>query len=166
MGAILEFPLEEAMKKSDRIEAFVENLGAAGEGALDRHYLAYFQCFNDQLYYEAHDVLEHLWLQEKAVNTPSATFYKGLIQLAGAFVHLKKQYLRPDHPTDGRRLRPAARLFQLARGNLAAYRPEYLSLDVSGVLRFCDGQIDLIEAAHFAVNPWSPESAPALRLQG
>jgi len=165
MGEILEFHWEQAMKKSDRIEAFVENLGTAGEGALERCYLAYFQCFNDQLYYEAHDVLEHLWLQEKAVQTGNATFYKGLIQFAGAYVHLKKQFLRPDHPTDGRRLRPASRLFRLAMGNLAAYRPVYLSLDVDALHRFCEAQAEGIAEAGFAVNPWNPEAAPVLRLR-
>ena len=51
---------------------------------LEVHYLAYFECFNRQLYYEAHDVLEALWLVDK--HTPNGAFYKGLIQLAGAFV--------------------------------------------------------------------------------
>jgi predicted metal-dependent hydrolase len=77
---------------------------------LDAHYLGYFECFNRQLYFEAHDVLEELWLTQRA--GPNYAFYKGLIQLAGAFVHLKKN-----------RLRPAAALFKLADANLEKYPP-------------------------------------------
>ena len=32
---------------------------------LDAHYLGYFDCFNRQLFYEAHDVLEDLWLPDR-----------------------------------------------------------------------------------------------------
>ena len=83
------------IKKAERIEAYVKSFGPAAEG-YDPCYLAYFVCFNTQEYYEAHDVLEHLWLQREDENH---AFFKGLIQLAGAFVHLKKQNLRPEHPT-------------------------------------------------------------------
>ena len=37
-------------------------------------------------------------------------FFKGLIQVAGAFVHLQKQFLHPEHPKHRPRLRPAVRL--------------------------------------------------------
>jgi len=156
------------MKKSDRIEAFVENLITAPEmtpgSALDRRYRAYFQCFNEQLYYEAHDVLEHLWLQDRAKGSADTLFFKGLIQVAGAFVHLKKQFLRPSHPTDGKRLRPASRLFRLAIGNLASYGPRHLCLDVEVLTRFCEDQARAIAGANYAVNPWSPGAAPVLKL--
>jgi predicted metal-dependent hydrolase len=32
---------------------------------LDAHYLSFFACFNRQLFYEAHDVLEDLWLKDR-----------------------------------------------------------------------------------------------------
>ena len=69
---------------------------------LDPHYLGYFECFNRRLFYEAHEVLEELWLGQR--QGPNALFYKGLIQLAGAFVHLQKS--RPQ---------PAAALFRKPR---------------------------------------------------
>jgi len=87
----------------------------------DAHYLAFFECFNKGLFFEAHEVLEKLWLpQRKESNGP---FYKGLIQLAGAFVHLQKG-----------RLRPAAALFELARANLERYGPVHDQLDVKAVM--------------------------------
>lgn len=149
------------MKKADRITAFVEELGAAPDLALDPCYQGYFLCFNDRRYYEAHDVLEHLWLRHRDENH---AFYKGLIQLAGAFVHLQKQFLRPDHPKDGRRLRPAVRLFELARRNLEPYRPWHLHFHVETALGLCANCTAQIIASEFAINPWSPERAPQLTL--
>ena len=61
-------------------------------------YLGFFRCWNEQRYYEAHDVLEHLWLRTESED---ANYFKGLIQAAGGFVHLQKQYARPTHPKTG-----------------------------------------------------------------
>ena len=76
------------MKKHDRISAFVETLEASETTAFHPCYAGYFECFNQGDYYEAHDVLEHLWLECRDENH---LYFKGLIQIAGAFVHLKKQ---------------------------------------------------------------------------
>ena len=151
------------MKKSDRISAQVAGLGTDSSLALHPCYQGYFTCFNAQQYYEAHDVLEHLWL---SVRDENFHFFKGLIQLAGAFVHLQKQFLRPHHPKDGRRLRPAVRLFHLARLNLERYAPRRLQLDVAAVIRLADQYAGAITASEYGVNPWAPESAPRLKLEG
>ena len=148
------------MKKGQKIEAFVESLSTGSTH--DPCYEGYFICFNEQNYYEAHDVLEHLWLKDQG---PSHQFFKGLIQLAGAFVHLQKQYRRPDHPTDGRRLRPAWRLFKLAQTNLEPYLPAFLDLDVRSVLELCSRNMRAIEGTDFKSNPWNPIAAPVLTLQ-
>jgi predicted metal-dependent hydrolase len=87
---------------------------------LDPHYLGYFECFNRQLFFEAHEVLEELWLPQRA--GVKGLFYKGLIQLAGAFVHLQKG-----------RLAPAAALFRLARTNLGKYPSKFEALEVEAV---------------------------------
>jgi uncharacterized protein len=144
--------------KATRIAAHVESLGLEA-GAYDPCYFGYFRCFNAGEYYEAHDVLEHLWLQGRDENY---AFYKGLIQLAGAFVHLKKQKARPHHPTDGRRLYPAVRLFWLAEANLASYRPMHLGLDLEVTFGMMEDYVARILASEYTVNPWHPESAPVL----
>jgi Domain of unknown function (DUF309) len=150
------------MKKADRITQFVEQLGASAPGStLDPHYAGFFTCFNEQRYYEAHDVLEHLWLQNRDENH---AYFKGLIQVAGAFVHLQKQFLRPEHPKDGRRLRPATRLFALALKNLAPYRPQHMALDVGALCALCTDTVAQIVASDFTRNPWHPEHAPRLTL--
>src|SRR5689334_16470274 len=100
---------------SAEIAAIIERFDGRELGA---HYLAFFECFNQGLFFEAHEVLEKIWLpQRKEAN---GLFYKGLIQLAGAFVHLQKG-----------RLRPAGALLKLARQNLERYRPIHEHLDVN-----------------------------------
>jgi len=117
---------------------------------LDAHYLGFFDCFNRQLFYEAHDVLEELWLPHR--HGPNGAFYKGLIQLAGAFVHLQKN-----------RLRPAAALFRLARRNLETY-PSHERLDVAAVIVLMDNWRAELEACEYAVNPLRDDHAPRIEL--
>ena len=98
---------------------------------LDPRYLAFFQCFNDEHFFEAHEVLEPLWLEERG--RPKAAFYKGLIQLAGAFVHLQKHFQHPLHAKHSKRLAPAVRLFRLAETNLAKFGRRHHGLDVAAL---------------------------------
>ncbi len=148
------------MKKTDRIEAFVATL-ATDTDAGDPLYVGWFTCFNAGQYYEAHDVLEHLWLQTSGHDH---AFYKGLIQLAGAYVHLRKQAEHPTHPKHATRLRPAARLFRLAAKNLAPFIPHHHHLDVAAIHAHCEAQAATLEATQFAKNPWSPEALPGITL--
>lgn len=99
--------------------ALVEHFKGRG---FEPHYLGYFECFNQQLYFEAHEVLEKLWLEQRG--QPIELFYKGLIQLAGAFVHLQKN-----------RRGPAISLFGLARCNLKKYPRYHEGLDVNEILQ-------------------------------
>ena len=147
------------MTKNDRMEELADQLSS--EYGYHRCYEGYFSCFNRGEYYEAHDILEHLWLKGAGENH---RFYKGLIQFAGAFVHLKKQYQRPDHPKDGRRLRPASRLFLLAESNLSPYGEQHLGLNVRAVVGECRGYCAWLEEQQFSVNPWRPEHLPKLGL--
>ena len=148
------------MKKAEKIEGMLQGL-AARESGLDPRYEGYFTCFNSQRYFDAHDVLEHLWLRTR---DGDHAFYKGLIQFAGAFVHLQKQFQRPQHPKDLGRARPAVRLFQIAARNLAGYRPLHLRLDVERVWTLSTTMAAQITRAGYA-NPWTPESAPRLSLE-
>jgi hypothetical protein len=147
------------MSKHHRVAAFVESLASAAHPSLHPCYAGYFECFNAREYYEAHDVLEHLWLDCTDSNRP---FYQGLIQIAGAYVHLKKQHARPHHPVDGRRLPPADRLFALGMANIAPFRPVHLSLDVDAVLSLCAEWRQRLAASSFRENPWSPANAPTI----
>jgi len=142
-------------RKSAKIAAMIE--GFRG-GSFDAHYLGYFECFNRGLYYEAHDVLEELWLKDR--KGPSGNFYKGLIQFAGAFVLMQK------HNAARPRLRPAARLLGLARENLRTYPEVFERLSLTEVLAVIDQWIGELEKRDFEVNPLNPDSAPRLQLPG
>jgi predicted metal-dependent hydrolase len=141
-------------KKSAKIAALIE--GCRGH-ELDAHYLGYFECFNRGLFYEAHDVLEELWLADR--HGPDGDFYKGLIQFAGAFVHLQKHTaLRP-------RLRPSAALFKLARTNLAKYPPVHHQLDLTALLRTIEEWLARLEGSGFEINPLEHHPAPSLKVR-
>ncbi len=150
------------MKKFDRMEAFVNELDGGAVGA-DLHpcYVGYFTCFNRGDYYEAHDVLEHLWLQDAGSDE---AFFRGLIQIAGAFVHLRKQFLAPDHHVDGRRLRPASRLFRLGIKNVEMYPQTHHFLNIPALIQLCDKYLDALESTEFCMNPWHPDRRPTLSL--
>ncbi|MCW5554757.1 MAG: DUF309 domain-containing protein [Verrucomicrobiae bacterium] len=135
-------------KKSGQIAQRIESFRGQD---LDAHYLGFFDCFNRQLFYEAHDVLEELWLADR--RGLNGDFYKGLIQLAGAFVHLQKD-----------RLRPAGALFQLARCNLAKYGPVHERLAVPVVIELIDRWQRWLEASQFSTNPLNRRPGPGLRL--
>jgi Domain of unknown function (DUF309) len=152
------------MNKRERISDFVHSLeSVAGEESGKDYYAAFFQLWNAQKYYEAHDVLEQLWLVEE--NTELARFYKALIQAAGAFVHLQKNFEQPLHAKHGRRIRPATRLFALALGNLEELADEFYGLDLIAFRELLTRWCDEIMAQGFEKNPWSPQNAPRLSLR-
>jgi predicted metal-dependent hydrolase len=134
---------------------------AMSDESSDPRYTGFFQCFNEQKYFEAHEVLEHLWLRSDGANRD---FFKGLIQVAGAFVHLQKHLARPAHPKDGQRLHPAVRLFRIGTARLAAYPPQHLRLDVDSLRRLCENLAAEITCSDFHRNPWQPGSAPKIFL--
>jgi len=135
--------------KSQRIAEIIKHLGGRD---LDPHYLGFFECFNKQLFYEAHEVLEVLWLPQR--QGADGAFFKGLIQLAGAFVHLQKG--RP---------KPALALLRLARVNLQLYQGLHYHLDIKSVLTLIDDWRERIEIAS-ALSPLAngPNTAPKLYL--
>jgi predicted metal-dependent hydrolase len=135
-------------KKSGKI---AERIAAFQGGKLSAYYLGYFDCFNRQEFYEAHDVLEELWLADR--HGPKGDFYKGLIQLAGAFVHLQKE-----------RLRPSASLFKLARTNLTKYPSVHEQLDLTVVLQLIETWLAWLEGRGFDHNPFRIQPPPVLEI--
>jgi predicted metal-dependent hydrolase len=152
-----------SMNKRERISDFLRSLEPASpEASSQDYYAAFFQLWNAQKYYEAHDVLEQLWLVEK--NAELARFYQALIQAAGAFVHLQKNFEQPSHAKHGRRLRPATRLFALALRNLENLPDEFRELDLVHFRKLLAAIREKIIVSDFQKNPWSPRAAPRLHL--
>src|SRR5215813_1949062 len=104
--------------KQDRITAWTARHHGKGREA---HYLGFLDCFNAGLFYEAHEVLEKLWLRERG--GADDHFYKALIQLAGAFVHLEKG-----------RVKPAVALLNLATIYLTTYPKHHQGMDLEVLL--------------------------------
>lgn len=156
-----------SMTKGERISRLMAKLGdddvdpAQTDVAKNPFYRAFFRCWNEQRYYEAHDVLEQLWLK---TDSSDADFFKGLIQAAGAFVHLQKRFEHPLHAKHSRRLPPAARLFQLADKNLSSFAPRHHGLNVAALCQLLRAYADQIIASGYKTNPWSPDTAPKLTL--
>jgi predicted metal-dependent hydrolase len=137
-------------KKSAKIAALI----AECEGKdLPAHYLGYFECFNRQLFYEAHDVLEELWLAQGR-HGANYGFYKGLIQFAGAFVHLQKN-----------RLKPAAALFRLSQSYLCRYPAQHEGLSVTSVITSALEWTADLECREFISNPLRERIPPILVLE-
>jgi hypothetical protein len=135
--------------KTEKIAALAAPFAGQRE---DARYLAWFDCFNRQLYFEAHEVLEELWLPIR--RQPAGDFYKGLIQLAGAFVHLQKA--RPG---------PAAALFRLADANLAKFADGHRGFQVADTRRRIVGWLRGLANEPVPINPLHATTVPRLELR-
>lgn len=135
--------------KSPKINALLA--GFPDLPGFDRHYVGFFRCFNAQLYYEAHDVLEEVWLPIRG--QPQAKFYQGLIQMAGGFVHFQKQ-----------RLGPASRLFALALANFEPYPARHAGIDLEVIRQICRYHRQAVIDSGETLNPWSKDHPPQLDL--
>jgi predicted metal-dependent hydrolase len=138
-----------ATHKSPKIDALLAQFEESAD--FNRHYVGFFRCFNAQIYYEAHDVLEEVWLPIRG--QAQAKFYQGLIQMAGAFVHLQKN-----------RLGPATRLFALALRNFDAYPDRHAGIDLEQVRALCRRYRQAVLDSGEKMNPWSKDEAPQLAL--
>ncbi len=103
-------------------------------------YLQFIRLFNAQKFFEAHEVLELLWREEKG---PDRDFYQGLIQIAAVFVHLQKNNL-PG----------AQRLLETAAAYLKPYAP------------FCHGVLieELLAAVRQALRDAPAFTSPKIQL--
>ena len=87
----------------------------------DPRYLDYFRLFREEKFFEAHEVLEGLWLETKG---GKRKFYQGLIQLAAVLVHFQR----------GNEAGAKA-LFQSAKGYLQSYPRHYEGVPISLILK-------------------------------
>ena len=86
----------------------------------DFYYREFWELFNVEKFFEAHEVLEILW---RETSGPERDFYQGLIQIAAAFVHVQK-----GTPEGGRKL------LKKASAKLQKYAPVFRALDISALL--------------------------------
>lgn len=95
----------------------------------DPRYRAYFDLFNAGEYFESHEVLEAIWLEESG---PDRLFLQGLIQLAASLHHLQRGNARS-----------ARNLLDMGSAKLAGYPTHHAGLSVA---RFVGRIRDYVEA--------------------
>lgn len=117
---------------------------------LPHQYLRYFDCFNRGEFFEAHEVLEELWLDCRL--SPEGDFFKALIQFAGVFVHLER-----------RRRVPAAALCRRSLAILSSYPSPFMRLDVDAVRAAIEDALRRIEAGSEFAELLAPQELPRLR---
>jgi uncharacterized protein len=117
--------------------------------AYDKRYLEFFELFNEQEYYECHEVLEDLWMETSGKERP---YYQGLIQTATAFYHLRNGNLGG-----------ARKLFTTGLAYLEPYPDAYLGFDLGGYRTMCEGWLQRAEQkAHGKAVAISAEDFPTL----
>ncbi len=89
--------------------------------ALSRNYLEYLRLYQEENFFEAHEVLEDLWRQ---THDEDRKFYQGLIQLAATLVHFQRENLAGTQ-----------KLFKTASQYLEPYAPRHKDLDLDKILR-------------------------------
>jgi hypothetical protein len=99
--------------------------GAPGPREVSEAVGEFCRCFNRADYFEAHEVLEAIWLPAR--RTDEGEYWQGLIQLAAAFVHVQR----------GRR-GPALSLLRSAKRRLTAPNVVAAQIDAVGAARLAD----------------------------
>lgn len=94
-------------------------------------YHRYFELFNQEEFWGAHEALEEIWK-----TTDNDLFLRGLIVFAAAFVHVQR-----NNPSG------CCKVLDKCLEWLGPYAPSYAGLDVERVLahaRFCRAQLDVV----------------------
>jgi len=92
----------------------------------DEKYLEGIRLFNEEEFFECHDVLEELWSE---VIGDERAFYQGMIQASVALFHFGNENLGG-----------ARKMYESSRKLIEPYAPNYLGMNVEqflGDLRFC-----------------------------
>ena len=114
-------------------------------------YREYFRLFNERDFFEAHEVLEDLWVVEVP---PLRNYYKGLIQAAVALCHWERGNQAA-----------ARRLWLLARGYLKPYPVVTEGFQLAAFLRDMEALFaPLIDSPGSPTPPPARSAMPVLQL--
>lgn len=115
-------------------------------------YFRYFVLFNNRDFFEAHEVLEDLWVVEVE---PLRTYYKGLIQAAVAICH----WQRGNHSG-------ARKLHRSAMAYLAPYPEQFEGFALGDFRRTMEELFGPWEANPEAAPPYPESRIPILFVAG
>ncbi len=99
----------------------------------DPRYIKFFELFNEQEFYECHEVLEDLWLEETTCE--ERPYYQGLIQTATAFYHLRNGNLGG-----------ARKLFTTGLNYLAPFPDSNRDFDLGSYRAVCESWLEKTRA--------------------
>ena len=112
-------------------------------------YLQFIDKFNEGEYYECHDLLEDIWMEDK-----SDKFLQGLLKLSVGLYH--QEYGN---------IKGARWMFGNARKYLTRYEPVHWGLDVSSILQYIEAcEKSLPESDVISYAEAKAMSFPSLRL--
>lgn len=100
----------------------------------DDRYIEFFELFNEQEFYECHEVLEDLWMETVSKERP---YYQGLIQTATAFYHLR-------NGNGG----GARKLFTTGLQYLEPFPGTYLGFDLASYKKDCEAWLEIAKDFH------------------
>ena len=108
--------------------------------------------FNSGFFFECHESLEEIWLEERG---ESRVFYQGLIQVASGYLKWEQGVLRG-----------AIKLMHAGLEKLRAYPSGYLGVDLVSFLDGVQSNLSRIEEAQVRGQPPPELCIPLLTVQG
>ena len=99
----------------------------------DSRFLKGIEEFNQGLFYECHETLEEVWLEEHG---PERELYQGIIQVAAAYFKWEQ-----DVPAG------AVKLLRSGLLKLAPYAPRCLDLDIATFIVDVESDLRILEAS-------------------
>jgi predicted metal-dependent hydrolase len=116
----------------------------------DARFLKGIEEFNQQLFFECHETLEELWLEERG---DERLFFQGLIQIAAGYYKLQQQV-----PVG------ALKLWRMGLEKLAAYQPVYLGMNVEALTQRVEANLASLESAQRRGEPSPSLEIPSIQL--
>jgi predicted metal-dependent hydrolase len=106
--------------------------------------------FNRQLFFECHETLEEIWLEEHG---EERQFFQGIIQIAAGYFKLQQGV-----PAG------AVKLWRTGLEKIAAYQPVYLGMNVEALMRSVQRNLAELEDAQQHGGPTPALEIPSIQL--
>jgi uncharacterized protein len=104
--------------------------------------------FNQQLFFECHETLEEIWLEEHGEDRK---FYQGIIQIAAGYYKLQQGV-----PAG------AIKLWRMGLAKIEPYSPVYLGVELASFSAAVKRNLDELEALQPTATDSPPIAAPTL----
>jgi predicted metal-dependent hydrolase len=116
----------------------------------DPRFLKGIDEFNQQLFFECHETLEELWLEEHG---EERRFFQAIIQIAAGYFKLQQQV-----PVG------AVKLWRTGLEKLMAYQPVYLGMNVEALMQNVQANLASLESARARGAPTPDLEIPSIQL--